>query len=117
MSQWSPKAQLQSRGLRPKKHFGQNFLADEQLAQSRHQVAITLDGDQPSSARQERPRQRAEASSEFDDAGALWHQIGDFLRQLLVSEEVLAEVLFGTEPAALQLGLRAPLTQWAGFSS
>ena len=33
MSQWSPKAQLQSRGLRPKKHFGQNFLADEQLAQ------------------------------------------------------------------------------------
>ncbi|HYQ47376.1 MAG TPA: 16S rRNA (adenine(1518)-N(6)/adenine(1519)-N(6))-dimethyltransferase RsmA [Polyangiaceae bacterium] len=33
MSEWSPKAQLQSRGLRPKKHFGQNFLADEQLAQ------------------------------------------------------------------------------------
>lgn len=33
MSQWSPKAQLQSRGLRAKKHFGQNFLADEQLAQ------------------------------------------------------------------------------------
>ena len=33
MSQWSPKAQLQGRGLRPKKHFGQNFLADEQLAQ------------------------------------------------------------------------------------
>jgi 16S rRNA (adenine1518-N6/adenine1519-N6)-dimethyltransferase len=33
LSQWSPKAQLQSRGLRPKKHFGQNFLADEQLAQ------------------------------------------------------------------------------------
>jgi 16S rRNA (adenine1518-N6/adenine1519-N6)-dimethyltransferase len=33
LSEWSPKAQLQSRGLRPKKHFGQNFLADEQLAQ------------------------------------------------------------------------------------
>ena len=32
MSEWSPKAQLQSRGLRPKKHFGQNFLADEHLA-------------------------------------------------------------------------------------
>lgn len=33
MSERSPKAQLQSRGLRPKKHFGQNFLADENLAQ------------------------------------------------------------------------------------
>ena len=33
MSEWSPKAQLESRGLRPKKHFGQNFLADENLAQ------------------------------------------------------------------------------------
>jgi 16S rRNA (adenine1518-N6/adenine1519-N6)-dimethyltransferase len=33
LSEWSPKAQLQSRGLRPKKHFGQNFLADENLAQ------------------------------------------------------------------------------------
>lgn len=29
----SPKAQLESRGLRPKRHFGQNFLADEHLAQ------------------------------------------------------------------------------------
>jgi len=28
----SPKAQLESRGLRPKRHFGQNFLADEHLA-------------------------------------------------------------------------------------
>jgi len=28
----SPKAQLESRGLRPKRHFGQNFLADERLA-------------------------------------------------------------------------------------
>ena len=28
----SPKAQLESRGLRPKRHFGQNFLADENLA-------------------------------------------------------------------------------------
>lgn len=33
MSERSPKAQLQSRGLRPKHHFGQNFLADENLAQ------------------------------------------------------------------------------------
>lgn len=29
----SPKAQLESRGLRAKRHFGQNFLADEHLAQ------------------------------------------------------------------------------------
>lgn len=29
----SPKAQLESRGLRAKRHFGQNFLADENLAQ------------------------------------------------------------------------------------
>ena len=39
------------------------------------------------------------------------------LSELLVSEEILTEVLLGTEPAALQLGLRAPLAQWAGFCS